>query len=95
MAEYRIDPKLPQHEELWSLYERNDGECKRLATIAMRLKQKRVKADYQHFSYARVADDLRGVILDAEDCAAILSALDSELPKPLPKTYRFGSSLSN
>jgi hypothetical protein len=90
VVQYQIDPKLPVHEELWGLYERNDGECKRLATIAKRLKFKRVKADYQKFSYFRVGDELRGVIADAKDCAAILSKLDSDLPKPLPKIYRFG-----
>ena len=88
VAEYRLDPKLPKHEELWSLYERNDGECKRLATIANRLKLKRVKADYLNFPYTRVADDLRGVIMDVKDCAAILAKLDATLPKPIPKVYR-------
>lgn len=90
VSEYRLDPKLPKHEELWSLYERNDGECKRLATIANRLKFKRVKADYQNFSYTRVADELRGVITDAKTCAEILAALDISLPRPLPKVYRSG-----
>jgi len=91
VAQYRTDPKLPVHEELWSLYERNDGECRRLATIAKRLKLKRVKADYQNISYSRVSDELKGVISDAKDCAAILSGMDATLPKPVPKTYRFGN----
>jgi hypothetical protein len=91
VALYIHDPKLPIHKELWSLYERNDGECKRLATLANRLKLKRVKADYQDLSYTRVADDLRGVIMDAKACAAILASLDPSLPKPIPKTYRTGS----
>ena len=91
VSQYRIDQKLSAHEELWGLYERNDGECKRLANIAKRLKARRVKADYQNFSYPRVADDLMGVISDAKICATILSELDTELPKPVPKVYRFGS----
>ena len=87
VAQYRLDPKLPAHEELWSLYERNDGECKRLATIAQRLKLRRVKADYMNFAYPRVADDLAGVLADAEDCATILSNLNPDLPKPVAKMY--------
>lgn len=90
VAQYRLDPNLPVHEELWSLYERNDGECRRLADMAKRLKIRRVKADYQNDSYPRAADDLRGVISAAKDCAAILSKLDADLPKPVPKTYSFG-----
>lgn len=91
VAGYRLDPNLPVHEELWALYERNDGECRRLAIIAKRLKHKRVKADYQDLSYYRVADDLKGVITDAKDCAVILSRLDASLPKPVPKSYSFGN----
>lgn len=91
VADYRLDAKQPQHEELWSLSERNDGECKQLATIANRLKVKRVKADYLNFPYTRVAEELRGVIMDAKNCAAILARLDTSLPKPIPKVYRVGS----
>jgi len=90
VGQYRLDTKLPVHEELWALYERNGGDCGKLATIAKRLKQRRVKADYMHSSYPRVADELRGVIADASDCAAILSQMNADLPKPVPKIHRFG-----
>src|SRR5580693_3490975 len=55
VREYRLDVTRPAHEELWSLYERNGGECKNLADTAKRLKIRRVKADYQLQSYLRVA----------------------------------------
>jgi hypothetical protein len=90
VGQYRLDTNRSAHEELWGLYERNGGECKDLADTAKRLKLRRVKADYQHQSYPRLAEDLKGVITDANDCAAILSKLDVDLPKPVTKIYRSG-----
>lgn len=90
VSQYRFDPKAPAHEQLWALYTRNLGNCKLLAETAVRLKMKRVKADYQNFSYPRVADDLVGVLMDAQKCANILSALDEDYPKPVPRSYSVG-----
>jgi hypothetical protein len=90
VSQYRFDLKAPAHEQLWALYTRNSGDCKVLADIAVRLKMRRVKADYQNFSYPRAADDLVGVLIDAQKCASILSALDEDYPKPVPKSYSIG-----
>jgi hypothetical protein len=90
VSQYRFDPKAPAHEELWALYSRNAGDCKALADTAVRLKMRRVKADYLNFSYPRAADDLVGVLMDAQKCAGILSALAEEYPKPVPKSYSVG-----
>jgi hypothetical protein len=90
VTQYRFDPKAPRHEQLWDLYTRNAGECKLLADIAIRLKQRRVKADYYNSSYPRIAEDLVGVLIDAQKCAGILSSLDKDYPKPVPKMYSVG-----
>lgn len=77
------------HQQLWELYERNDNDsCREIAMIAMRLRKRRIDADYSMVFY-RVGEALEAVLDDAKECAHILSILAPEFPKPVPRRWSF------
>jgi uncharacterized protein (UPF0332 family) len=53
------------HAQLWLLFSGNpEPECQRLAVIANRMKEKRVRADYRP-SFARIDEEVPTIIADA------------------------------
>jgi hypothetical protein len=70
------------HTQLWRLYSTNpDPNCKKLAEIAARLKEKRERADYNP-TYARIHEEVPGVLTDARDLATRLARLPARHPNP-------------
>jgi uncharacterized protein (UPF0332 family) len=70
------------HTQLWRLYRLNpDPDCKKLAEIAARIKEKRERADYNS-SYARIDEDVPGMLADARDFAIRLARLPVRHPDP-------------
>ncbi len=68
--------------QLWRVFSTNpEPDCRRLAEIAVRLKEKRERADYNP-SYARVNDEIPDVLSDARDFAARLGRLPARHPNP-------------
>jgi uncharacterized protein (UPF0332 family) len=75
-------PGESTHAQLWRLYNRNpDPECMKLGQIALRLKEKREKADYKP-AYPRIQDEVPQVLAAAEDFAKILGNIAQRLPRP-------------
>jgi hypothetical protein len=73
----------PSHKQLWRNFsESPEPTCKRLALIAMRLKEKRERADYQDV-YQRISDDIPVMLADARDFAGHLQALNPRFPSPV------------
>ena len=76
-------PDEGTHKQLWRLFSDNpDPECKRLGQIAVRLKEKRERADYKEV-YIRVQEEIPEVLGDAHDFAARLEKLPSRYPSPI------------
>jgi uncharacterized protein (UPF0332 family) len=70
------------HKQLWRNYSDNpEPDCKRLAVMAQRLKEKRERADYNPH-YPRIGDDLPGLLADAQNFANLLGRLPARLPNP-------------
>jgi hypothetical protein len=70
------------HKQLWRNYsESSEPTCKKLAVIAMRLKEKRERADYQDV-YRRISDDIPGMLTDAQSFAGLLQTLHARFPDP-------------
>jgi len=70
------------HKQLWRNYsESPDHDCKKLAVIANRLREKRVRADYNKV-FLRIDDEIEALIQDAQDFAAGLVALPPRFPDP-------------
>ena len=75
-------PGEPSHQQLWRNYSGSpDLDCKRLAAIAKRLKEKRERADYDKF-YPRIDDEINTLLNDAQDFATRLVALPARFPNP-------------
>jgi hypothetical protein len=71
------------HGQLWRLFSQSpEPECIYLGQIALRLKEKREKADYRPV-YRRVEEEVPQVLLEAQDFAARLGRLAPRHPKPL------------
>lgn len=71
------------HGQLWAIYSGNpEPDCQRLATIANRLREKRVKADYKP-EFPRISDEVPGVLADAQEFKTVLLRLPERHPKPL------------
>jgi hypothetical protein len=70
------------HTQLWRLYGTSpEPDCIFLAQVALRLKEKRERADYKS-SYPRVGEDLPVILADATDFGSRLSRLAARLPNP-------------
>jgi hypothetical protein len=90
---YRSPEDTGSHDALWELYKRNAMEhrlqsCDQLASIGARLKRKRVQADYRD-NFARLPEAVKDAIEDAEQCVALLSALDPRFPQDIPRSFHF------
>ena len=70
------------HAQLWRVFSTNpEPDCRKLAEIAVRLKEKRERADYNPF-YARVREEIPDVLADARDFASRLAKLPARHPNP-------------
>ncbi len=79
---FRTIPGEGTHKQLWRNYSASpEHDCQKLAEIATRLKEKRERADYQQ-TYNRIADEIPGVLTDAQNFAERLQRLNIRLPNP-------------
>lgn len=86
--EFQLKLDEGTHAQLWSIFSGNpEPECQRLATIANRMKEKRVRADYKA-SFDRISEEIPGMLADAQNFAAGLARLDARHPKPLREVRR-------
>jgi uncharacterized protein (UPF0332 family) len=70
------------HTQLWRLFSRSpEPDCIYLGQIALRLKEKREKADYGPV-YRRIEEEVSGVLSEAQDFAARLGRLPQRHPNP-------------
>jgi hypothetical protein len=70
------------HGQLWRLFSQSpEPECINLGQIALRLKEKRERADYRPV-YRRIEEEVPQVLADAQDFAARLGRLAQRHPKP-------------
>ena len=70
------------HGQLWRLFSQSpEPECIYLGQIALRLKEKREKADYRPV-YRRIEEEAPQVLLEAQDFAARLGRLAPRHPNP-------------
>jgi hypothetical protein len=70
------------HTQLWRVFSTSpEPGCQRLAAIAVRLKEKRERADYQSY-YARLQEDIPGLLEDAQTFADLLRQLPARHPNP-------------
>jgi hypothetical protein len=70
------------HGQLWRLFgESPELECVNLGQIALRLKEKRERADYKPV-YRRIEEEIPQVLADAQDFAARLGRLAARHPNP-------------
>jgi uncharacterized protein (UPF0332 family) len=70
------------HKQLWRNFNGSpEPDCRKLAEIAGRLKEKRERADYDD-NYKRLADEIPEMLADAQDFAARLQRLDPRHPNP-------------
>ncbi len=68
------------HVQLWRLFSKSpEPECINLGQIALRLKEKRERADYKPV-YRRIQEDVVPVLADAQDFAARLGRLAARHP---------------
>lgn len=75
-------PGEPSHKQLWRNYSDSpEYNCRKLAEIANRLKEKRERADYRE-RYPRIDDEVAELVNDARDFAARLAALPQRFPNP-------------
>lgn len=74
------EPGEGTHKQLWRNYSGSpDPDCRTLAEIAVRLKEKRERADYQQ-TFNRIADEVPRVLDDARDFAGRLKRLNPRHP---------------
>ena len=70
------------HGQLWRLFSQSpQPECVNLGQIALRLKERREKADYRPV-YRRIEEDVPQVLADAQDFAMRLGSLAPRHPDP-------------
>lgn len=75
-------PGESTHGQLWRLFSQSpEPECIYLGQIALRLRDKRVRADYNPV-YRRIEEEVPEVLLEAQDFAARLRKLAQRLPNP-------------
>jgi uncharacterized protein (UPF0332 family) len=80
--DFRVLSGEGTHTQLWRVFsESPEPDCRRLAEIAARLKEKRERADYNpHF--VRVQEEVPDLLADARDFAARLGRLPTRHPNP-------------
>lgn len=79
---FEIRPGEASHSQLWRNYSASpDSNCKKLAEIAKRLKEKRARADYEKF-YPRINDEISALLTAAQDFSVRLVALPARFPDP-------------
>jgi uncharacterized protein (UPF0332 family) len=79
---YKPLPGEGKHAQLWRVFSASpEPDCQRLAVIAVRLKEKRERADYEKY-YARVTEEVPVLLADAQDFAARLGRLPTRHPNP-------------
>jgi len=79
---FTISPGESTHKQLWRNFDSSpEPDCRKLAQIAGRLKEKRERADYDD-NYRRLADDIPEMLNDARDFATRLQRLNPRYPKP-------------
>jgi hypothetical protein len=70
------------HLQLWRLFTTSpEPSCLSLGQIAIRLKEKRERADYNDY-FARITEEIPPVLEDARRFATLLSALAPRFPRP-------------
>ena len=70
------------HKQMWRNFNGSpEPDCRKLAEIAGRLKEKRERADYDD-NYKRLADEIPEMLADAQDFAVRLQRLDPRHPNP-------------
>jgi hypothetical protein len=70
------------HQQLWRNYSDSpEPDCRKLAEIGKRLKDKREWADYRKF-YPRISEEVPELIAAARDFAGRLQALNARFPNP-------------
>jgi hypothetical protein len=70
------------HGQLWRLFNKSpEPECINLGQIALRLKEKRERADYKPL-YRRLEEEVPQVLADAQDFAARMNRLAPRHPDP-------------
>ena len=68
------------HTQLWRCFSANpEPDCQRLAQIAGRLKEKRERADYNHY-FARIDEEVPSLLADAQRFALLLSRINPRHP---------------
>jgi hypothetical protein len=68
--------------QLWRVFNGSpEPDCRRLAVIAGRLKEKRERADYND-NYKRLAEEVPETLADAQDFEGLLQRLDPRHPNP-------------
>jgi hypothetical protein len=81
-------PGESSHKQLWRLFTDNpEAQCAQLGQLAMRLKQKRERADYEP-DYVRIGEDLPTVLEDVQRFAAGLVQLPARHPSPASTRQR-------
>lgn len=80
--DFKALPGEATHTQLWRVFSASpEPDCRRLALIAVRLKEKRERADYQDY-YARVAEEVSVVLADAREFATLLDRVPARYPSP-------------
>jgi uncharacterized protein (UPF0332 family) len=70
------------HKQLWRNYSDSpEPNCRKLAEIAKRMKDKRERADY-NATYPRLNDEIAGMLTDAQTFAERLRVLQARFPDP-------------
>lgn len=71
------------HKLCWDRYERTpDPNCRRLGIEGTRMKRLRVKADYKAADMPRLDDEVRRMLMAAQQFRASLDALNPRYPLP-------------
>ena len=83
---YRRNPGEPSHIQLWNLFSENpEGVSQKLAQIALRLKYRRERADYDDI-FPRIGDEVPVMLEEAQLFAKLLETLP--LRHPSKKSQR-------
>lgn len=70
------------HTQMWRNFSGSpEPDCRKLAEIGGRLKEKRERADYNHF-YARIHEEISEMLSDAQEFAVRLEKLNPRFPNP-------------
>ena len=79
---FQILPGEGSHKQLWRNYSDSpEANCRKLAEIAKRLKERRKRADYNE-RYPRIGEEINELIKDAQHFAVRLVALPQRFPDP-------------